>query len=420
MVARNRSVIVPLCLAAIGLLMRAPSCGYVSARTNARAEGRAASSTGAMQRGKVARHAGPDLLEELQTMRVKELRERLQVAGYNVADRFDKDSLMELVKAQSEDVLQQVVDMGTARVAKVPLEDAGGYLSLEIKMGPQQIVGKFRIDLTIPFTMISPRWAESLKATVTPECQSGQRSMGPSTIGDVPIGDFLATPYQTDLPPDCCGALGIDFLRKFDWDFDLPRGVVRLATVPKVGSAPVPFDVAELQAHPLQEQPCVVDGTKVTLPWVPAKLLRPKYLVENILDLPGLNEAVSWWASGPQAKQPVVDCKGVIDFGPVTTVKKSTTGQLALRALNDFEENTYLAITRSGAKKELRMANLEIVVGDDLEKGVKTPTGILIDHPRLDRLQLPPGKPCVLMGLEALRKCRFILSLRLGQAYVAE
>ena len=64
-------------------------------------------------------------------------------------------------------------------------------------------------------------------------------------LGKIELGpcEMASVEGELPIPLGCCGILGLDFLKLFDWDFNVEAEEAEVATVPRDLKGPVPFDL---------------------------------------------------------------------------------------------------------------------------------------------------------------------------------
>lgn len=375
--------------------------------------------------------AAPRTVEELTSLRVKDMRRYMEAAGMNVAGCFDKESLLDLLDAEGG--ADRWLQATESQVDEVPLRVADDYMAIDIALGKKGTVGRFVIDTCSPYTMISPGWSTALGGVIVPGSPNGERGFGPSKIGKLSIGDFQAVAVTTDLPPDCCGILSLDFLRKFDWDFDVPAERVRISTVPPAlgADAPLPFDLEGLSRASLKYQSVRMRQKDLNLLMAEVHVRRQwvwmDYPSEALkMSLP--KETYDWWfpknkkkklrASSIDPSEEVIPFAVLLDSGKgsLSTLDQAMLEPLRLRESVDiFDGDTLVKV---GSREPRRMQSAIVGVefgreGDTTRESQVVKATVVLDHPYLrDR------KVQGILGLDALRKTRFVLSQRKAVLYM--
>jgi len=350
--------------------------------------------------------AMPGTEEELKALRVRELKRALGLAGLDVSGCFDKESLFELL--QPEGVTDRVLaslaaaaEAATPKACGVPLiVEQDTYLALDLKLGLSSVVARFMIDISTPFTTITNSMAQSLGGTLVQGTNPPQVTLGSAYLGELDCGEFRAVPVMMALPPDCCGVLSLDFLSRFDWEFDIQKCYAKIAKVPGDKAVAVPFDVGELRKVPVEFKSAKnmsMGGMEIKLLKTPLKLGRQGALAADMLL--GTLGAFS------------VACEAYILFASVSACSAEAAKALALGG-EDYPGQGKQIKTPGGKVQTFQDYSLSLAIGDGPEGPVAVNAQVCVDHPGLQKIGFTGGTPTAILGLDILGRSRIVFSPR--------
>eukprot|EP00434_Breviolum_minutum_P026137 symbB.v1.2.023110.t2/scaffold2093.1/size89838/7 len=214
-------------------------------------------------------------LQEMQGLRVRDLRHELEAMGISTAGRVDRESLPppknpfkdttkppvaaepEICGAESRiHLMRAVSDQGfktNARVITIELEVGCSPLRFVVDTASYHSIMKEGVVRNIFQARFcgQPDWAREeapgsgIRQAVI---SNAWLADGKISCGEVSIATI---DQELPVPTGCAGILGLDFLTLFDWDFDIKGEKARIATAPKERKAPLPFDVSGMIPVPL-------------------------------------------------------------------------------------------------------------------------------------------------------------------------
>jgi len=277
---------------------------------------------------------------------------------------------------------------------------------LDLKLGLSNKVCRFMVDNSAPFTMILETWASSLRASAVFGTNPPQVTFGSAQLGDLDCGEFRAVPVVMSLPPDCCGVLSTDFLKRFNWEFDVGGGKVKVARVSPANEEQQPFNVEGLTKVPLEWRKAmnVKLGMEFELLCAPAKIGRQGIAVAAEALLGSLGKFS-------------VACHAYFFFGSVTACSTDIASALALGS-EDYPGTGRSIKTPGGMVQTFQDYALSVVIGDGPGGTAQIDTQVCVDHPALRNFNFMPGTPALVVGLDVLKRSRIVLSLQLGCLWI--
>eukprot|EP00929_Paragymnodinium_shiwhaense_P033104 TRINITY_DN18241_c0_g1_i1.p1 TRINITY_DN18241_c0_g1~~TRINITY_DN18241_c0_g1_i1.p1 ORF type:complete len:467 (-),score=65.83 TRINITY_DN18241_c0_g1_i1:211-1611(-) len=366
----------------------------------------------------VARNAKVDSIEDLQRLRVRDLRQTLQAAGIRTEGCFDKDSLLDLLKSDSNTALvaQHLAGgapaggQGSTKTPKPGVQefalhfvkgadefgvkaDDDRYVTLDISIGAAGTATRFVLDTGASNTVLRDDAALRLNAQTLPVpvtaqgatgMQGGMRlvSVGRAMLGSFDCGEMQAVATQTvPVPFTCAGLLGLDFIRKFDWQLDIPRAV---GAVTATGTGQSAFPVQGMSLLPLQEM-CAASGFRLL--------------------------ATPLWLSKPGAPaNQYAYCLAVVDFGaPMTICSQATAAQLGLQE-SDLRSTGRAVVGLDGNAMFVRETHLALTVGEDKTGPVKQNMEVIVgDLPIFGVWGLEASTPVAVLGLDFFQNSRVVM-----------
>eukprot|EP00929_Paragymnodinium_shiwhaense_P078147 TRINITY_DN4045_c0_g1_i1.p1 TRINITY_DN4045_c0_g1~~TRINITY_DN4045_c0_g1_i1.p1 ORF type:complete len:629 (+),score=183.69 TRINITY_DN4045_c0_g1_i1:151-2037(+) len=408
-------------------------------------------------------------LEELRSLRVRELRDALTKYGLYTGGCIDKESLVEVLETKglqvlmrkynakkeevrvarqshTEAVSERILDIEDeygkkwpiarkpkrtrARdIQRIPIHLMRGvdeeaekdiapdscYIGVDLEMGRGGVKPcRFVLDLSAAHTVLKAAVAEDMGGqdrgmpSWLPKevCQEhGFRSvdMGMSWFKKFECGQLdivsMATTSLIPVPVGACGILGMDFIRKFEWDFRFDAAEAYVAKAPKDGW-PVAFDVNEMRQVPLYVLKAPGGFPLQTAP----VLLRPSF--ERCQDA----------TSGPAVTG--VQGIAVIDIGAAFT----SCNRAALEALGLAGTEEVVATDELG-KEFKQQVRLSFEFGNGVDGPMKAETTVAVGSDEgFASLgfspDTPSSGPVLILGLDVLGAGRLVLSPRLETLWV--
>jgi len=274
-------------------------------------------------------------------------------------------------------------------------------MAILIEVGISDTMSRFMVDTVAQASRINPEVAHMLRAqeegvpswmdTFTAAKYNITNVKFPQMgwIGTMPItnpktGFRLTTlPFRFPMPAGACGAVGIEVLKRMDWDFNFGTREVDVAVTPKReplrSQKPVPFDMTGMRVLP------------VSTVHLPVPLLACP--VE-------LRHAFGGW----------LYLTGIIDLAaPCTMCNRVVAKRLGID-------------TNSGADELHKTFQVELLMGDGPDGPVRMKAAVVAgvdnDIKRFEELGLAEDWPTVLLGPDVLCRSRMIFSHRLQSLWL--
>jgi len=359
----------------------------------------------ARNRARIVAAATSEEVEELRSLRTRDLRRKLSEAGLNVTGCFDRESLLELLEADG--AVERVLDGPQAEVdeqnvAEVPLLDSDGYIALDLTVGGSSTPARFMIDTGAPVTVIDHRMITTLgaqRALSDNVLPSGLKlppgahvySLGNARLGSLALGEVHVLPVEMPLPAGCCGLLSLDFLKGFDWELDRVQGKARVAAAPADPSSPPPFDVEGLRRVPLQQVRATASGLDMQLLAAPAQLTHAGVVLRS--------------ADGAGT----ISCSAVLDFGSITAISTGLGQALGLK-VEDLRNAARQVMGPSGTAEFVQETTLTLALDDGKPDPPNVTADIYVGHPAFQKLGFSSETPIAILGLDVLGRSRFVFS----------
>ena len=211
-------------------------------------------------------------------MRVKQLKSTLGYLGISSSKFFEKGELVNAVVDAWQEKLSQSTNVPLRQIVGMPGNPRAGYVLVTLDCGDDAGFVDFLIDTGATTALISPKLRETLgdKLCTDGAAIRGLGSMGETirqktTITGLALGslelnalDAVVTDLSaTGLPSIVGGMLGLDFLKKFETEFDFTNKTLSFHKIGTVGSGAV--DVDGLVEVPLQTHPTGLKYVKCRL-----------------------------------------------------------------------------------------------------------------------------------------------------------
>lgn len=362
--------------------------------------------------------APPSTPEALRALRLRDLKQVMGAAGLDVVGCVDRESLLELLAKEGavERVLASAAAAASrtkASIVEVPLTvgpPTSPYITIDLTLGPNDAQARFMVDTGAPFTCVANSSVMSLGGSLASRMATadwGERlpagaqllSLGSVKLGGLDCGELLVVPVEMPLPPGCCGLLSLDFLRRFDWEFDIPRKRARVCVTP-AGCAvdPAMLGLQGLRRVPLETMRTTMAGSSMAIQFLSAPL--------QLVGMSAASEDVS------------SQCTAVLDLGSVTACSPGAVAPLSLTDADYTGAGKQLQ-GPSGAPQFVREAALMLKLGDGPDGPCEMFADVCVGHPALQKLGLTADTPFVILGLDVLGRSRIVFSPRTSSLWMS-
>eukprot|EP00930_Biecheleria_cincta_P087360 TRINITY_DN76602_c0_g1_i1.p1 TRINITY_DN76602_c0_g1~~TRINITY_DN76602_c0_g1_i1.p1 ORF type:complete len:500 (-),score=69.57 TRINITY_DN76602_c0_g1_i1:22-1521(-) len=338
-------------------------------------------------------------VQELRTLRARDLRRELAALGLRTDGCTDKESLLELLDTQGIEKLKTSME----DITSIPLEMLatpdqfgvsmeGKHINLNLLLGG--LPYRFVLDTGASNTMIMESMAGALQSrdlgvNVWATGAMGSRdqhsmrvvSVDQAQLGDMDCGpvQMVITPQALPVPPGTAGILGLDIILKFDWDINIASGSARAAPASEAQSSR--FDLAGMHEIPMSRY-------RTTGPEV---------------------VTVTLWARH-NTKQTWQKCLGVLYLGAVQSLCNTSAAQALGLGPAELHDTGSVVAGVGGAPVRLRESQLVVALegtsGSHLQQAVTVFVG---DLPFFAQLGLDSCGPVVLLGMDVLARSRTVL-----------
>ena len=279
-------------------------------------------------------------------LRAKVIKQYLGAMGEKTNDCFDKEDLVERLTRAWMAKSQNSVRVPLRRVAGVPGNPRAGYCLVTLNVKTEDEDGErfcdFLIDSGATVALVSPELRKMMgKFAEDGAALKGLGAMGETirqkvviknpSLGavEIPELDAVVTDLQaTGLPPVVGGLLGLDFLKRFEVEFDFDKEII--AFHPKGSAITGVCDVSSLIKIKLKTHPTGLQLAPISL-----NNCAP---FDAIIDMGSLFSVINWKASeraGVTKDSPDLDSSGVISNDVTGAQMGLAIGKFNLRVLGE-------------------------------------------------------------------------------------
>ena len=279
-------------------------------------------------------------------LRAKVIKQYLGAMGEKTNDCFDKEDLVERLTRAWMAKSQNSVRVPLRRVAGVPGNPRAGYCLVTLNVKTEDEDGErfcdFLIDSGATVALVSPELRKMMgKFAEDGAALKGLGAMGETirqkvviknpSLGavEIPELDAVVTDLRsTGLPPVVGGLLGLDFLKRFEVEFDFDKEII--AFHPKGSAITGVCDVSELIKIRLKTHPTGLQLAPISL-----NNCAP---FDAIIDMGSLFSVINWKASeraGVTKDSPDLDKSGVISNDVTGAQMGLAIGKFNLRVLGE-------------------------------------------------------------------------------------
>ena len=279
-------------------------------------------------------------------LRAKVIKQYLGAMGEKTNDCFDKEDLVERLTRAWMAKSQNSVRVPLRRVAGVPGNPRAGYCLVTLNVKTEDEDGErfcdFLIDSGATVALVSPELRKMMgKFAEDGAALKGLGAMGETirqkvviknpSLGavEIPELDAVVTDLRsTGLPPVVGGLLGLDFLKRFEVEFDFDKEII--AFHPKGSAITGVCDVSSLIKIKLKTHPTGLQLAPISL-----NNCAP---FDAIIDMGSLFSVINWKASeraGVTKDSPDLDSSGVISNDVTGAQMGLAIGKFNLRVLGE-------------------------------------------------------------------------------------
>ena len=287
-----------------------------------------------------------EIKSRAQKLRAKSIKQYLGAMGQKSNDCFDKEDLVERLTQSWLERSQESVRVPLRRVAGVPGNPRAGYCVVTLSINTEDDNGEqfcdFLIDTGATVALVSPelrkmmgKFAEdgaalkglgAMGETIRQKVVIKNPSLGPVVIPEL---DAVVTDLQaTGLPPVVGGLLGLDFLQRFEVEFDFDKEIISFH--PKGSAITGVCDVSDLIKIPLKTHPTGLQSAPISL-----NNCEP---IDAIIDMGSLFSVINWKASekaGVTKDSPDLDSSGVMSNDVTGAQMGLAIGKFDLKVLGE-------------------------------------------------------------------------------------